>query len=68
MKKDSILDPMLFDTFIDDLERRVISEVAKSAGDTYLFRLVRSRKDWKDLQRDLNKVREQDRYEKHNVN
>uniref|UniRef100_A0A674K437 Zinc finger CW-type and PWWP domain containing 1 n=1 Tax=Terrapene triunguis TaxID=2587831 RepID=A0A674K437_9SAUR len=52
----SALGPVLFNTFVNDLERGVNSEVAKFADDTKLLKIVKSKADCEELQRDLIKL------------
>ena len=54
----SVLGPMLFNLFINDLELGLSSEVAKFADDTKLFRVVKAREDCEALQRDLSRLEE----------
>lgn len=50
----SALHSMLFMLFINDLETRISSKVAKFAYDTKLFRVVKSRKNWRAPEGSLN--------------
>ena len=52
----SVLGPVLFLVFIDDLEEGVISGVLKFADDTKIFRRVDFDEDREALQRDLDKL------------
>ncbi|CAM4590472.1 unnamed protein product [Lepidochelys kempii] len=52
----SVLGPVLFNIFINDLEKGVNSEVAKFADGTKLFKIVMSKADCKELQKDLTKL------------
>ena len=54
----SVLQPMLFNLFINDLETGISSEVAKFADDTKHFQVVRIRRDCEELQKDLFKLGE----------
>ena len=49
----SVLGPVLFLVFIDDLEEGLMSDVLKFADDTKIFRRVDSDEDREALQRDL---------------
>ncbi|CAM4589082.1 unnamed protein product [Caretta caretta] len=52
----SVLGPILFNLFINDLEKRVNSEVAKFADDTKLLKIVKTKADGEELQKDLTKL------------
>ncbi|CAM5138679.1 unnamed protein product [Natator depressus] len=52
----SVLGPILFNLFINDLEKGVNSEVANFAGDTKLLKIVKTKADCEELQKDLAKV------------
>ena len=52
----SVLGPVLFLVFIDDLEEGVMSEVLKFADDTKIFGRVDSEMDREVLQRDLDRL------------
>uniref|UniRef100_K7F1Z4 Reverse transcriptase domain-containing protein n=1 Tax=Pelodiscus sinensis TaxID=13735 RepID=K7F1Z4_PELSI len=52
----SVLGPILFNLFINDLEKGVSSEVVKFADDTKLFRIVKPEADCEGLQEDLTKL------------
>ncbi|CAM5077649.1 unnamed protein product [Natator depressus] len=52
----SVLGPVLFNIFINDLEKGVNSEVAKSADDSKLLKVIKSQTDCKELQKDLSKL------------
>ncbi|CAM4508925.1 unnamed protein product [Caretta caretta] len=52
----SVLGPVLFNIFINDLKKGVSSEVAKFADGTKLLKTVKSKADCKELQRDLRKL------------
>ncbi|CAM5159894.1 unnamed protein product [Natator depressus] len=52
----SVLGPILFNLFINDLEKGVNSEVAKFADDTKLFKIVKTKADCEELQKDLTKL------------
>ncbi|CAM5109917.1 unnamed protein product [Eretmochelys imbricata] len=52
----TVLGPVLFNIFINDLEKGVKSEVAKLADDTKIFKIVKSQADCKELQKDLSKL------------
>ena len=52
----SVLGPVLFLVFIDDLEEGVMSGVLQFADDTKIFRRVDSDEDREALQRDLDKL------------
>ena len=54
----SVLGPVLFNLFINDLETGINSEVAKFADDTKLFHVVKTREDCEELQKDLSKLGE----------
>ena len=54
----SVLGPVLFNLFINDMESGLSSEVAKFADDTKLFRVVKTRRDCEELQKDLSKLEE----------
>ena len=50
----SVLGPLLFLVYIDDLPLRVLSEVFLFADDTKLFRIILNKRDQAILQKDLN--------------
>uniref|UniRef100_A0A8C3P8K5 Gypsy retrotransposon integrase-like protein 1 n=1 Tax=Chrysemys picta bellii TaxID=8478 RepID=A0A8C3P8K5_CHRPI len=52
----SVLRPILFSLFINDLEKGVKSEVAKFADDTKLLKIVKTKADCEELQKDLTKL------------
>uniref|UniRef100_A0A8C3I5X8 Reverse transcriptase domain-containing protein n=1 Tax=Chrysemys picta bellii TaxID=8478 RepID=A0A8C3I5X8_CHRPI len=52
----SVLGPILFNLFINDLEKGVKSEVAKFADDTKLLKIVKTKADCEELQKDLPKL------------
>ncbi|CAM5084504.1 unnamed protein product, partial [Eretmochelys imbricata] len=52
----SVLGPILFNLFINDLEKGVNSEVEKFADDTKLFKIVKTKADCEELQKDLTKL------------
>ncbi|CAM4653692.1 unnamed protein product [Lepidochelys kempii] len=52
----SVLGPILFNLFIKDLEKGVNSEVAKFADDTKLLKIVKTKADCEELQKDLTKL------------
>ncbi|CAM4541138.1 unnamed protein product [Lepidochelys olivacea] len=52
----SVVGPVLFNIFINDLEKEVNSEVAKFADDAKLLKIVKSKADCEELQRDLAKM------------
>ncbi|CAM4676294.1 unnamed protein product [Lepidochelys kempii] len=52
----SVLGPVLFNFFINDLEKGVNSEVAKFADDTKLLKIVKTKADCEELQKDLTKL------------
>uniref|UniRef100_A0A8C3F3S5 Reverse transcriptase domain-containing protein n=1 Tax=Chrysemys picta bellii TaxID=8478 RepID=A0A8C3F3S5_CHRPI len=52
----SVLGPILFNLFINDLEKGVNSEVAKFADDTKLLKIVKTKADCDELQKDLTKL------------
>ena len=52
----SVLGPVLFLVFIDDLEEGLMSEVLKFADDTKIFRRVDSEENREMLQRDLDRL------------
>ncbi|CAM5105426.1 unnamed protein product [Natator depressus] len=52
----SVVGPVLKNIFINDLEKWVNSEVAKFAEDTKLLKIVKSKADCEELQKDLTKV------------
>lgn len=47
-----------FKIFIDDLEQQVTSEVAKFTADNKLFKVVKMKADYEELQKDLRKLNE----------
>ncbi|CAM5105037.1 unnamed protein product [Natator depressus] len=52
----SVLEPILFNLFINDLEKGVNGEVAKFADDTKLLKIVKTKADCEELQKDLTKL------------
>uniref|UniRef100_A0A8C3FHN3 Reverse transcriptase domain-containing protein n=1 Tax=Chrysemys picta bellii TaxID=8478 RepID=A0A8C3FHN3_CHRPI len=52
----SVLGPILFNLFINDLEKGVNSEVANFADDTKLLKIVKTKADCEELQKDLTKL------------
>ncbi|CAM5148917.1 unnamed protein product [Eretmochelys imbricata] len=52
----SVLGPILFNLFINDLEKGVNSEVAKFADDTKLLKIVKTKADCEEVQKDLTKL------------
>ncbi|CAM4639967.1 unnamed protein product [Lepidochelys kempii] len=52
----SVLGPVLFNVFINNLEKGVNSEAAKFADDTKLLKIVKTQPDCKELQKDLSKL------------
>ncbi|CAM5106410.1 unnamed protein product [Eretmochelys imbricata] len=52
----SVLGPILFNLFINDLEKGINSEVAKFADDTKLFKIVKTKADCEELQKALTKL------------
>uniref|UniRef100_A0A8C3HZR7 Reverse transcriptase domain-containing protein n=1 Tax=Chrysemys picta bellii TaxID=8478 RepID=A0A8C3HZR7_CHRPI len=52
----SVLGPILFNVFINDLEKGVKSEVAKFADDIKLLKIVKTKADCEELQKDLTKL------------
>ncbi|CAM4577882.1 unnamed protein product [Lepidochelys olivacea] len=52
----SVLGPVLFNIFINDLEKGVNSEVAKFADETELLKIVKTQADCEELQKDLSKL------------
>ena len=52
----SVLGPVLFLVFIDDLEEGLMSDVLKFADDTKIFRRADSEEDREALQRDLDRL------------
>ncbi|CAM5097662.1 unnamed protein product [Natator depressus] len=54
--QESVLGPILFNLFINDLEKGVNSEVAKFADDTKLLKIVKTKADCEELQKDLTKL------------
>ena len=54
----SVLGPVLFSLFINDLKIGISSEVVKFADDTKLFQVVKTRRDCEELQKDLSKLAE----------
>ncbi|CAM5088479.1 unnamed protein product [Eretmochelys imbricata] len=52
----SVLEPILFNLFINDLEKGVNSKVAKFVDDTELLKIVKTKADCKELQKDLTKL------------
>ncbi|CAM4644795.1 unnamed protein product [Lepidochelys kempii] len=52
----SVLGPILFNLFINDMEKGVNSEVAKFADDTKLLKIVETKADCEELQKDLTKL------------
>jgi ribonucleases P/MRP protein subunit RPP40 len=52
----SVLGPILFLIYINDLENGIGSKVLKFADDTKIFKSIKSSADSKDLQNDLNKI------------
>ena len=54
----SVLAPIIFNLFINDLELGVSNEVAKFADDTKLFKVVKTERYCEELQRDPSKLGE----------
>uniref|UniRef100_A0A452HI16 Reverse transcriptase domain-containing protein n=1 Tax=Gopherus agassizii TaxID=38772 RepID=A0A452HI16_9SAUR len=54
--QESVLGPIQFNLFINDLEKGVNSEVAKFADDTKLLKIVKAKADCEELQKDLTKL------------
>ncbi|CAM4470707.1 unnamed protein product [Lepidochelys olivacea] len=54
----SVLRPILFNLFINNLEKGVNSVVAKFADDTKLLKIVKTKADCEELQKDLTKLRD----------
>ncbi|CAM4625917.1 unnamed protein product [Caretta caretta] len=52
----SVLGPILLNLFINNLEKGVNSEVAKFAKDTKLLKIVKTKADCEELQKDLTKL------------
>ncbi|CAM4648684.1 unnamed protein product [Caretta caretta] len=52
----SVLGLILFNLFINDLEKGVNSEVAKFAADTKLLKIVKTKADCEEIQKDLTKL------------
>ena len=52
----SVLGPILFLVYINDLEKGLISKINKFADDTKLARAVGNKEEIKDLQNDLSKI------------
>ncbi|CAM4370492.1 unnamed protein product [Caretta caretta] len=52
----SVLGPILFNLFINDLEKGVNSDVTKFADDTKLLKIVKTTADCEELQKDLTKL------------
>ncbi|CAM5155297.1 unnamed protein product [Eretmochelys imbricata] len=52
----SVLGPILFNLFINGLEKGVNSEVAKFAADTKLLKIVKTKADCEEIQKDLTKL------------
>ncbi|CAM5140560.1 unnamed protein product [Eretmochelys imbricata] len=52
----SVLGPILFNLFINDLKKGVNSEAAKFADDTKLLKIVKTKADCEELQKDLIKL------------
>ena len=52
----SVLGPLLFLIYIDDLEDGVASNIIKFADDTNIFRKVQTRQECHPLQEDLNRL------------
>ena len=52
----SVLGPILFLIYINDLEDGVAINILKFAGDTKLFRRVQTRQECRTLQEDLNRL------------
>ena len=52
----SVLGPLLFHVYIDDLEDGVASNILKVADDTNIFRRVQTRQERHTLQEDLNRL------------
>ena len=50
--------PILFNLLINDLELGVTSEVATFEDDTKLLKVVKTQRDYEELQRDLSKLGE----------
>ena len=54
----SVLRPVLFNLFINDLETGISSEVVKFEDDTLFFQVVKTRRDCEELQKDFSKLGE----------
>ncbi|CAM4389985.1 unnamed protein product [Caretta caretta] len=52
----SVLGPVLFNLFINDLEKGVNSQVAKFADNTKLLKIIKTKADCEELQKDLTKL------------
>ena len=52
----SVLGPLLFLIYINDLDSGISSDISKFANDSKIGRIIRSESDVKDLQGDLDKV------------
>ena len=56
MPQGSVLCPILFIIYINDLDDNILSNISKFADDTKLGNRITSEKDYQILQNDLNKI------------
>ena len=54
--KGSVLGPLLFTIFIDDIDEHILCEISKFAGDTKIASRVNTLNDVRSLQRNLYKL------------